>query len=314
MIRFFVRRFASSLVVLVIVSIAAFCLMALIPGDPAAVMAGVGASQDQIAAIHSQLGLDRPFPERLTSWLLGLAHGDFGQSITFGQPVLQILGQRLPVTLGLSALSLFWTILFGVGSGAIAAFNSRTPIDRLITILAVAGVSMPNFWLGFLLIMIFAVDLMWLPTGGYVPFLQHPLQCLRYLLLPSISLSLLQIALLSRITRGALLDVLRQDYVRMAKARGLSRTRIFFRYALLNAAIPIATVIGNILSLMLSGAVIVETVFSVPGIGRLMATSVLARDFPVIQGALIVTATMLIIVNLMMDMIYAWLNPKIRYA
>jgi peptide/nickel transport system permease protein len=314
MMQFFARRFAISIAVLAIVSIAAFCLMALVPGDPAAVMAGVGASQDQIAAIHNQLGLDRPFLERLMSWLFGLMHGDLGQSITFGQPVLQILEQRLPVTFGLSVLSLFWTILFGVGSGAIAAFNSRTPIDRFITFLAVAGVSMPNFWLGFMLIMIFAVDLMWLPTGGYVPFLEHPLQCLRYLLLPSISLSLLQIALLSRITRGALLDVLRQDYVRMAKARGLSRTRIYLRYALLNAAIPIATVIGNILSLMLSGAVIVETVFSVPGIGRLMATSVLARDYPVIQGALIVTATLLIFLNLIMDMIYAWLNPKIRYA
>ena len=311
---FILRRLASGLVVLAIVSMGAFFLMALIPGDPAAVMAGPGASADQIGAIRSQLGLDQPLLARLWLWLTGLAHGDLGRSITFGQPVLQLLAQRLPVTFGLSALAMVWTLLFGIGSGAIAALKRGTAVDHTIMTAATIGVSIPNFWLGFLLVMVFSVDLMWLPTGGYVRFGEDPWQWFRYMLLPSVSLALLQIALLSRITRGALLDVLQQDYVRMARARGLSPARIFFRYALLNAAVPIVTVIGAILSLMLSGAVVVETVFSIPGIGRLMATSILSRDYPVIQGALIVTASLLILVNLLMDLAYAWLNPRIRYA
>tara|TARA_R110000782_G_scaffold140_1_gene337 strand:+ start:1078 stop:2022 length:945 start_codon:yes stop_codon:yes gene_type:complete len=313
MMGFALKRIATNLVVLLLVSILAFYLMALVPGDPAAALAGVGASAAEIEAIRDQLGLDRPLPERITSWLIRLLHGDLGDSITLGQPVLDIIGQRLPATLSLSLMAMTWTIIFGVGGGIVAAKYSGTWIDRSIMTTAVLGVSMPNFWLGFLLIMIFGVGLLWFPTGGYVTLSDSPSQWFRHLLLPSIALSFLQIALLARMTRGALLDVLGQDYIHMAKARGLTKSQIFFKYALLNAAIPIVTVIGNTLSLMLSGAVIVESVFSIPGIGELMASSILSRDYPIIQGALIVTAAMFVTINLLMDLAYAWLNPKVRY-
>ena len=280
MMGFALKRIATNLVVLLLVSILAFYLMALVPGDPAAALAGVGASAAEIEAIRDQLGLDRPLPERITSWLIRLLHGDLGDSITLGQPVLDIIGQRLPATLSLSLMAMTWTIIFGVGGGIVAAKYSGTWIDRSIMTTAVLGVSMPNFWLGFLLIMIFGVGLLWFPTGGYVTLSDSPSQWFRHLLLPSIALSFLQIALLARMTRGALLDVLGQDYIHMAKARGLTKSQIFFKYALLNAAIPIVTVIGNTLSLMLSGAVIVESVFSIPGIGELMASSILSRDYP----------------------------------
>ncbi len=314
MIGFIIKRILSSILVLIIVSILAFFIMALIPGDPAAVMAGIGASGDEIAAIREQLGLNQPLPVRLVTWLGGVVQGDLGQSMTLGRPVLQAIGERLPATLSLAGIAFLWTLVLGIGSGIVAAFKHNTWIDRTIMTFTVLGVSLPSFWLGLMLIVVFGVNLNWLPTGGYVPISEDPWGWIRSLVLPSFALSLLQIGLLGRITRGALLEVLRQDYIRTAKAKGLSPARIYIKHAFLNATIPIATVLGIILSLMLSGAVIIETVFSIPGIGRLMATTITSRDYPVIQGTLIVTAAIFVTINLLIDLLYVWLDPRIRYS
>jgi peptide/nickel transport system permease protein len=313
MVQFILRRILTSLVVLALVCVIAFSVMALIPGDPAAVLAGVGAPADQIEAIREQFGLTSPFPIRLGRWIAGVMTGDLGQSITLGQSVLTAVASRLPATFSLAFLALVWTFILGIGAGFIGALRRNSILDHLVMAIAVLGVSIPSFWLGLMLIVLFGVILEWLPTGGYVSLVENPIAWFRSLLLPSIALALLQIGLLARITRGALLEVLRQDYIRTAHAKGLPLLVVYGKHALMNAAVPIATVTGTIFSLMLSGAVVIETVFSIPGIGSLMANAVVTRDYPVIQGALIITATMFITINLTIDLLYAWLDPRIRY-
>ena len=310
--RFVLRRTLASLVVILLVSVIAFCIMLLIPGDPAAVMAGVGASPDQIETLRRQLGLDRPLPVQVWTWLANLARGDLGWSITLGRPVTAAVAERLPVTLSLAGLAFVWTLLFGLGAGVLSALRPGSWIDRAAMALAVFGVSLPSFWLALMMIVLFGVKLEWFPVGGYVPFSQVPIDWLRSLVLPSIALALLQIGLLARITRGAMLEVTRQDFVRTARAKGVPPGPLIVKHVLLNAAVPIATIVGTIFSLLLSGAVVIETVFSIPGIGRLMANAVTTRDYPVIQGALIVTAAMFVVINLIVDLAYGWLDPRIR--
>jgi len=310
--RFVLRRTLASLVVILLVCLIAFCVMLLVPGDPAAVMAGVGASPDQIETLRRQLGLDRPLPVQVWTWLANLARGDLGWSITLGRPVTTAVAERLPATFSLAGLAFAWTLLLGIGTGLLSALRPGSWIDRVTMAIAVLGVSLPSFWLGLMMIVLFGVQLDWFPVGGYVPFVQSPVDWLRSLVLPSIALALLQIGLLARITRGAVLEVKRQDFVRTARAKGVPPGPLVVKHVLLNAAIPIATTVGTIFSLLLSGAVVVETVFSIPGIGRLMASAILTRDYPVIQGALIVTAAMFVVINLVVDLAYGWLDPRIR--
>jgi peptide/nickel transport system permease protein len=311
--RYVVRRLLATIVVLFLVTLVSFSIMSMVPGDPAVVMAGVGASADQVQRIREQFGLDAPFPVRLGRWYGGLLQGDLGQSILLSRSVAQAIAERLPATLSLAALAFVLTALGGITLGTLAALRQGSWVDHAVMTLAVIGVSVPGFWLGLILIVLFSVMRDWLPAGGYVPFNQSPGEWLRALVLPAVSLALLQVGLLARITRSTVAETLRQDFVRTARAKGLSGWAVVGRHAFANATIPVVTVLGISVSLLLSGSVVVETVFSIPGLGRLMATAVLARDYPVIQGGLLVTALLFVLMNLAVDVLYAWLDPRVSY-
>ena len=310
---FVLRRLLAAIPVLLIVTLIAASIMQLVPGDPAAVIAGQGATDAEVAQVRTQLGLDRPFLVRLGEWYLGLVRGDLGYSLTLNRTVGQAILERVPVTLALSGIALLLTVVIGVPAGVLAALRPNSWVDQLVLTLALVGVSIPNFWLSLMLIVLFGVIVEWFPTGGYVPFADDPVQWARSLVLPSISLALLQIGLLARITRATMLEVLRNDYVRTARAKGLPRRMVVGKHALKNVMIPVVTVIGISFGLLLSGSVVIETVYSIPGMGRLLATAIFSRDYPVIQGGLLVTAATLVLLNLVVDLLYAFLDPRVTY-
>ncbi|HUD62316.1 MAG TPA: ABC transporter permease [Acetobacteraceae bacterium] len=307
------RRLGSALPILVIVSLITFAMIHLIPGDPAAAIAGLSATPEQIANIRRDLGLDQPLLAQLVRWYVNLLHGDLGRSLLLGQPVVQATMQRLPVTLALSAYALVITLLIGLSSGIIAALRQNSWVDQAAMIFAMIGISLPNFHLGLLMIIFFAVDLGWLPTGGYIAFTDDPLGWLATSTMPAISLALLLAGLLARITRSTMLEVLRQDYIRTARAKGLPKRLVVVKHALANALIPITTVVGIIVSLLISGSVVTETLFSIPGIGQLLTQAVLNRDYPMVQGGLLITTALLVLVNIGVDVCYALLDPRVRY-
>jgi peptide/nickel transport system permease protein len=312
--RYVAWRLVSAVPVILLVTLIAFSIMSLVPGDPAAIIAGATATDAEIAELRTSLGLDRPFLERLVAWYGDLLRGDLGRSILLQRPVTEAILERLPVTLALGAYSLVLTIVMGVGLGVLAAVRQNTWIDQLSMTIAVLGVSIPNIWLALLFVFLFAVTLGWFPTGGFVPFGQDPGAALISLTLPAVALALMQVGLLARMTRSAMLEVLRQDFVRTARAKGLPYWFVVLRHALGNALIPLVTVLGIILSLMISGTVVIESIFSLPGMGRLIVNAIQRRDYPVIQGGLLLIATALVLVNLAVDLLYAWLDPRVRYA
>ncbi|MGI9127859.1 MAG: ABC transporter permease [Roseomonas sp.] len=307
------RRLFSAIPVLFIVSLISFGLMRLIPGDPAASIAGTSATPAQIEQLRRDLGLDEPLLMQLLHYYQGLLQGDFGKSLLLGKGVLAATMERLPVTIGLSLYALVLTLLIGVTSGIIAALRQNTWVDQVAMMIAMLGISIPNFFLGLLMIIFFAVQLGWLPSGGYVPFSQDPIGWLRSTTMPAISLALLQAGLLARITRSGMLEVLRQDYVRTARAKGLPEQQVILKHALANALIPIVTVVGIIISLLLSGAVVTEALFSLPGMGQLLTQAVLSRDYPMVQGGLLLVTTFLVVVNILVDILYALIDPRVRY-
>jgi peptide/nickel transport system permease protein len=307
------RRLLSAIPVLIIVSLITFGLMRLIPGDPAAAIAGVAATPAQIEQLRRDLGLDQPIYLQLIDYYRGLAQGDLGRSLLLGTGVFAATMERLPVTIGLSLYALVFTLLIGITSGIIAALRQNSWIDQAAMMFAMIGISVPNFFLGLLMIILFAVHLGWLPSGGYVPFGQDPLGWLGSLAMPAFSLALLQAGLLARITRSSMLEVLRQDYIRTARAKGLSQRKVVLKHALSNALIPIVTVVGIIVSLLLSGAVVTEALFSIPGMGQLLTQAVLNRDYPMVQGGLLLVTTFLVMVNITVDTLYAVLDPRVRY-
>ena len=307
------RRLLSAIPVLFIVSLISFGLMRLIPGDPAAAIAGTSATPAQIEQLRRDLGLDEPLLMQLLHYYQGLLKGDFGKSLLLGKGVLAATMERLPVTIGLSLYALVLTLLIGVASGIIAALRQNTWVDQVAMMIAMLGISIPNFFLGLLMIIFFAVQLGWLPSGGYVPFSQDPIGWLRSTTMPAISLALLQAGLLARITRSGMLEVLRQDYVRTARAKGLPERQVILKHALANALIPIVTVVGIIISLLLSGAVVTEALFSLPGMGQLLTQAVLSRDYPMVQGGLLLVTTFLVVVNILVDILYALIDPRVRY-
>ena len=306
-------RIAGAIPILILVSLITFGLIHMIPGDPAAVIAGLSATPDQIAMIRHDLGLDQPLPAQLFHWYLNLFHGDLGTSLLLGDPVLQVVGVRLPVTIGLSAYALAITLVIGLTGGVLAALRHNSWVDQAAMVFSMFGISVPNFYLGLLMILFFAVHLGWLPTGGYVAFTDDPLGWLTSMTLPAISLALLLTGLLARITRSSMLEVLRQDYIRTARAKGLPRRTVVMKHALANALIPIVTVIGIIVSLLMSGAVVTETLFSLPGIGQLLTQAVLNRDYPMVQGATLIVTALMVGVNIAVDILYAFLDPRVRY-
>jgi len=313
MIGIILRRLLSALPILLIVSLITFAMIHLIPGDPAAAIAGLSATPQQIENIRHDLGLDQPLLSQLVRWYVNLAHGDLGRSLLLGQPVLSATMFRLPVTIGLSLYALLVTLLIGLTSGVLAALRQNTWVDQAAMIFAMIGISLPNFYLGLLMIILFAVDLGWLPSGGYVALADDPLGWLASMTMPAISLALLLAGLLARITRSTMLEVLRQDYIRTARAKGLPRRLVVLKHALANALIPIVTVIGIIVSLLISGAVVTETLFSIPGIGQLLTSAVLNRDYPMVQGGLLIVTALLVLVNIGVDIVYAFLDPRVHY-
>ena len=267
-----------------------------------------------VAQIRAQLGLDQPLLQQAMHWYGGLLHGDLGRSILLGQSVFWATVERLPITMALSLYALIVTLVIGIGAGVLAALRQNSWVDQAAMMVAMLGISIPNFFLGLLFIIWFAVGLGWLPSGGYIAFTDDPWGWLRTSTLPAVSLALLNIGLLARVTRSTMLEVLRQDYVRTARAKGLTRRSVIFKHALANAMIPITTVVGIIISLLVSGSVVTETLFSIPGIGQLLTSAVLGRDYPMVQGGLLLVTALLVLVNLGVDMLYAALDPRIRYA
>ena len=308
-----VRRLLGAVPILVIVSLITFAMIHLIPGDPAAAIAGMSATPEQIVNIRRNLGLDQPLLSQLWAWYANLLHGDLGRSLLLGQPVVQATMVRLPVTLALSGYALVLTLLIGLASGILAALRRNTWVDQAAMVFAMLGISLPSFYLGLLMIIVFGVDLRWLPTGGYVAFTDDPLGWLATSTMPAISLALLLTGLLARITRSTMLEVLSQDYIRTARSKGLPNRSVVMKHALANALIPITTVLGIIVSLLISGSVVVETLFSIPGIGQLLTQAVLNRDYPMVQGGLLITTALLVLINIGVDCCYALLDPRVRY-
>lgn len=311
---FLIRRLAGALIVLALVSLMSFALIWLVPGDPAAAFLDASATPEQVATLRSALGLDLSLPQQMLGWYGRILSGDLGQSILLNRSVSAALVERLPVTLSLAALALAFAVLFGVAAGIVAAVNHNRWPDQAVMTAALLGLSVPDFWLGLVMVLVFAVSLGWLPSGGYTPFLESPAGWLRCMVLPALTLGLVQVGFIARMARASMLDTLGQDYVRTADAKGLAKLRVVLRHALPNAMIPILTVIGIVSGALLGGAVIVEQVFSIPGVGRLIVGAIASRDFPVLQGGLLFLAVVYLAINLMVDILYAVVDPRVRLA
>ena len=313
MVSYIVRRVLSTLPVMGIVALFVFSLLYIAPGDPAAVIAGDQASPDDVERIRQSLGLDRPFLIQFGSWLWNIVHGDLGTSIFTNLPVAKMIAQRIEPTFSLMAITLVLTILVAVPLGVVAAWKAGSWVDRTIMAFAVFAFSLPVFVVGYVLAYVFALQFEWLPVQGYTPLAAGLWPWLQNLILPALALGSVYIALIARITRASMLEVLQQDYVRTARAKGLGQHNILFVHALKNAAVPIVTVIGIGIALLIGGAVVTESVFAIPGLGRLTIDAILRRDYPVIQGIVLLFSFLYVLVNLMVDVTYTLVDPRIRY-
>ena len=313
MLSYILRRILSTLPVMGIVAMFVFSLLYITPGDPAAVIAGDQASPADVERIRQGLGLDRPFLVQFGAWLWGILHGDLGTSIFTNLPVASLIAQRIEPTLSLMAITLMLTILIAVPLGVVAAWKAGSWVDRSIMAFAVFAFSLPVFVVGYVLAYVFALQFEWLPVQGYTPLAQGLWPWLQNLILPAIALGSVYIALIARITRASMLEVLQQDYIRTARAKGLDQRSILFVHALKNAAVPIVTVIGIGIALLIGGAVVTESVFAIPGLGRLTIDAILRRDYPVIQGIVLLFSFLYVLVNLLVDVTYTLVDPRIRY-
>jgi peptide/nickel transport system permease protein len=312
--RYIIRRLLLLFPVLLIVGVIVFSLVHLTPGDPVSAMLGRDATIEQKEALREQLGLNEPIHIQFVDWVSGVVRLDFGESLFIGKPVTEALLDRAQPTGLLTLYSLLFAIAIAIPSGVIAAVRPNSLIDRLLMVMSISGAAIPSFFFGILLILLFAVRLGWLPSGGYVDFGDGLWQHMRYMILPSIALGFSAAGLLARLVRSTMLDTLNQEYVRTAYAKGLRERHVVLRHALRNAMIPAMTVIGIMLANMLGGAVVIETVFNIPGMGRLLVQSVTRRDFPVVQAAVLVVATIEVLVMLLIDIAYVFIDPRIRYG
>ena len=315
---YIVRRLIMALIVLIIVSLLVFLAMRMLPGDPILMLVTQSEQQEfteqQIALLRHQFGLDRPLMVQYINWIGGIFHGDLGTSILTRSPVSQEIIRRIPITLHLGLTSFVVGMLIGIPAGVVCAVRRGKWIDTLVTTLANLGITVPAFWLGVMLIYLFGLYLRWLPVQGYVsPFDNFGLST-KGLVMPVICLALFPIASNCRQTRSSMLEVMRQDYIRTAWSKGLREQVIIIRHALKNGLIPIITLAGMGLSMIIGGSVIVETVFNIPGMGRLAVTSVLNQDYPYVQGIILMVATFILLINLLVDLAYGWLDPRIRYS
>ncbi len=313
MLDFIARRLIAIIPVLAVVAIFVFLMLRLTPGDPAAVIAGDNATSDQIAAIRQQLGLDLPIWTQFGIWIGDVLRGNLGESFFFKKTVVELISQRLEPTLTLSIFTLIIAVVTAVPLGVLAAWKQGSIVDRLVMGFSVLGFSLPTFVIGYILIYIFAIDLGWLPVQGYTRIGTDFWDWLEKLILPSITLAVVYIALIARITRASVLEVLNEDYIRTARAKGLSNRVVLMRHALRNAAVPILTVIGVGVALLIGGAVVTESVYGLPGLGRLTVEAVLSRDFPTIQAVILMFSVVYVVINLLIDISYTLFDPRIRY-
>ncbi|MAR86140.1 MAG: peptide ABC transporter [Chloroflexi bacterium] len=313
MLTFIIRRLAATIPVMGIVALFVFLLLHLSPGDPATIIAGDYASPADIARIRAQLGLDQPLHIQFTTWLMQLSRGDLGVSIFSNLPVSQLILQRVEPTLSLALTTLIFAIVVAIPLGILAAWKAGSWVDRTVMAFSVLGFSTPVFVLGYALIYIFALQLGLFPVQGFVSITDGIIPFLHRLVLPSITLSVIFIALFARITRASILEILNEDYIRTAKSKGLGERSILTRHALPNAAVPIVTVIGIGFALLIGGVVVTESVYNIPGLGRLTVDAVLRRDYPVIQGIILVFSGLYVLVNLIIDLLYVALDPRIRF-
>ena len=313
MVSYILRRVLSTVPVMAIVALFVFSLLYIAPGDPAAVIAGDQASPADVERIREGLGLDRPFLVQFGTWLWRILHGDLGTSIFTNLPVSALIAQRIEPTLSLMVLTLVLTIVIAVPLGVLAAWKAGSWVDHTIMAFAVFAFSLPVFVVGYVLAYVFALQFDWLPVQGYTPLAEGFWPWLQNLILPALALGCVYIALIARITRASMLEVLQQDYVRTARAKGLDQRSILFVHALKNAAVPIITVIGIGVALLIGGAVVTESVFAIPGLGRLTIDAILRRDYPVIQGIVLMFSFLYVLVNLMVDVTYTLVDPRIRY-
>lgn len=313
MLGYVIRRLLTTIPVMAVVALVLFSLLYFTPGDPAVIIAGDQATPDDIERIRHSLGLDRNFFVRFGDWVWAILHGDVGTSIFTNLPVTTMIAQRIEPTVSLMSLTLVLAISVAVPLGVIAASKAGTWVDRLVMVFAVLGFSVPVFVVGYLLSFTFALKLDWLPVQGYTPLDQGVWPWLRNLILPAIALGCVYVALIARITRATMLEVLQQDYIRTARAKGVGERAILFLHALKNASVPILTVIGIGIALLIGGSVVTESVFAIPGLGRLTIDAILRRDYPVIQGVVLLFSFVYVLINLVIDLLYTLLDPRIRY-
>jgi peptide/nickel transport system permease protein len=313
MLGYLVRRVLAAVPVMGVVALFVFLLLRITPGDPAAILAGDNATPQQLERIRASLGLNEPLYVQFFTWVNKLLHGDLGVSLISNVPVLKMISQRVEPSISIALATIILAVLIAVPLGVIAAWKHGTWIDRFVMGLSVLGFSVPVFVIGYVLIQIFAIDLRWLPvqgfksiTAGFGPFLER-------IILPTLTLSFIYIALIARMTRAAMLDVMGEDFIRTARAKGIGEAAVLLRHGLRNAAVPVITVIGTGFALLISGVVVTESVFNLPGIGRLTVDAVLARDYPVIQAMILLTSLIYVTVNLLIDVAYTLLDPRIRY-
>ena len=313
MLNFLFRRVLSVMPVLMVVAIIVFMMLRMTPGDPAAVIAGDGASADDIYRVRTELGLDKALPVQFFAWLGQVLQGDLGYSFFYKMEVSQLIAQRLGPTLSVAGWTMVLTVLMAVPLGLLAAWRRGGWLDRSIMAASVAGLSIPVFVGGYVLIWLFSMQLGWLPSQGYTPYAEGALSWLRSLALPCLTLAVLYTALIARVTRAAVAEALTEDFVRTVRAKGVSELRLMLRHALTNAAVPIVTVIGLSLAGLISGVVVTETIFAIPGVGQLTVDAVLSRDYPLIQGVTVFFSLVYVVINLLVDLSYLMLDPRIRY-
>lgn len=313
---YILKRILQMIPVLLVVTALVFSLLLLIPGDPVRAIIGVGEALDeeQMEAMRIRLGLDKPIPVQYVIWLGKAVRGNFGQSNHTNQDVMYEIKNRLPVTIQLGLAAWMISIIIAIPAGIISAMKRGTKTDFVATVLSMGGVAIPGFWLGIMLILFFGVVLNWLPTHGFVSLFENPIEGIRHLILPAVSMGLAGAALNMRQTRSAMLEVLAQDYVRTARAKGLREGRVIWVHALKNSMLPVVTIIGLQIGRLFGGAVIIETMFAIPGMGRLMVDSIFRKDFPIVQATVLIVAVTVLVANLITDIIYAYLDPRIHYG
>ena len=313
MLAYITRRLLATIPVMAIVAVLVFAMLRLTPGDPAAIIAGASGTAQDVAAIRAHLGLDRSILAQFFVWIGNILTGDFGESFFFKKQVAELVADRVGPTLALATTTIILSVIVAVPLGVLAASKQGTWIDRVVMGFSVLGFSVPVFVIGYMLIYVFAIELSWLPVQGYQPLREGFWGFLQRLILPSVTLSVIYIALIARITRTSVLEVLSEDYIRTARAKGLPERMVLMKHALRNAALPIVTVIGIGVALLIGGVVVTESVFSIPGLGRLTVDAVLARDYPTVQAVILLFSLVYVLLNLVVDVAYTFLDPRIRY-